>query len=155
MKPTRLLLDTNILIDYLAQRQPFFDDAAKLRVAADFGDVELWLCAQSIADVEYILRKAIPLERLRAMLKGVTGFCSVAAVNGEDMVAGLDSGWPDLEDFCIARAAERIQADRIITRDAEGFRRSPVPATDAATFFKSLKADYGIEYEDVSDLLRA
>lgn len=154
MKPMRLLLDTNILIDYLAQRQPFFDDAAKLRVAADFGDVELWLCAQSLMDAEYILRKAIPVERLRAMLKGVSGFCSVASVNGDDAVAGLDSNWPDLEDFCIARVAERIQADWIITRDAEGFRHSPISATDAVSFLKALRTNYGIEYEDMSELLR-
>ena len=38
----RVLVDTNVLIDFLAQRAPFFDEARKLLVFAAMGDYELW-----------------------------------------------------------------------------------------------------------------
>ena len=64
----RLFLDTNVLIDYYARREPFYDDALKLRIAAFFGDVDLWVCTQSFVDAEYILRKAVPITELRSMM---------------------------------------------------------------------------------------
>ena len=47
----RVLVDTNVLIDFLAQRAPFFDEACKLLVFAAMGDYELWASASQISDI--------------------------------------------------------------------------------------------------------
>ena len=79
------MLDTNILIDYPTQRKPFFANAGKLRIVTDFEDVGLGLCDQSLVSAEYILRKAVPMERPRAMLKRAASFCGAASVNRKDL----------------------------------------------------------------------
>jgi predicted nucleic acid-binding protein len=144
----KLLLDTNILIDYYAQRAPFANDATRLRIAAFFGDVDLWASSQSFADVEYILSGAIPREELRQMMAHSLDFMNVCAVSADDVKASFRSGWPDLEDYLIACAALRIKADFVITRDKKGFVKSEVPALSPADLFALLEQKHGVVYED-------
>lgn len=150
----KLLLDTNILIDYYVQRRPFFDSVVKLRTAALFGDVELWASIQSFPDMEYILRKAIPVKELRARMQRSMEFLKVASPTSSDLSDAFDSHWPELEDFLVARCAERVKADRIITRDKSGFAGSPIPAQTPTEFFAWLEDEHGIVYDEV-DLLAA
>ena len=145
----KLLLDTNILIDYYTRRQPFFDGTVKLRFAALFGDVELWTSIQSFPDVEYILRKIIPVEELRSMMQRSMEFFKVASPTASDLSDAFNSCWPDLEDFLIARCAERVKADRIITRDAKGFTGASIPAQTPEEFFAWLEEEHGIVYDEI------
>lgn len=145
----KLFLDTNILIDYLARREPYFSDAKKLRIAALFGDVELWASLQSYTDAEYILRRAIPVDTLRAMMEKTLPFVQVASPEPEDLEAGTRCGWPDLEDFLIARCAVRTGADYLVTRDVKGFARSEVAAVAPTEFFALLEEEWGILYDEI------
>lgn len=146
----KLLLDTNILIDYYAQRRPFFEDVVRLRVAAMFGDVELWAASASFADVEYVLRKAIPVKELRPLMQRSLEFIRIVAPTAADTEEALGSTWPDLEDFLIARCAERIKADRIITRDSNGFAGSSILAQSPSGFLAWLEEEQGIVYDEVA-----
>lgn len=146
----KLLLDTNVLIDYYAQREPFAENAILLRVAACFGDVDLWACSQSFLDVEYVLRRVIPANELRQMISNSLEFLSVCTVSASDVCEGLKSGWQDLEDFHIASAAKRIGACYVITRDFEGFAKSDVPALSPQGFFKLMQDEYGVLYDPVA-----
>lgn len=146
----RLLLDTNILIDYYARRAPFANDAVKLRCASYFGDVELWACSQSLADVEYVLRRAIPPNTPRSMMLESLDFLNIASPTAADMRDALASDWPDLEDFLVARAAQRVQADFVITRDERGFAQAKTPVLSPAAFLSMMKERFGVEYDDIA-----
>ena len=145
----KLLLDTNVLIDYLARRKPFFSDALLLREAALFGDVELWCSLQSFTDAEYILRGALPIETLRSALEACLHFMHAIAPSPDDLQPGLNSDWPDLEDYLIASCAKRLKADYLITRDVQCFYSSSIPALAPAAFITLLAEDYGISYDEV------
>lgn len=145
----RLLIDTNVLLDYYGRRAPFFEDAKRLRVAALFGDVELWVAAQSFTGAERVLRRFAPTEVLRAMMGESLAFLSIASSSAADVEEGIRSGWPDLEDFLVARCAERARADFLLTRDEKGFARSAVPVLSPAGFFEMLERDHGIAYDEV------
>lgn len=145
----RLLLDTNVLLDYYGRRAPFFEDAKRLRVAALLGDVELWVAAQSFTGAEYVLRRFAPTEVLRAMMGESLAFLNIASSSAADVEEGIRSGWSDLEDFLVARCAERARADFLLTRDEKGFARSAVPVLSPAGFFEMLERDHGIVYDEV------
>ena len=147
--PIRILLDTNVLIDYLARREPFFETACKLRIAAHFDDVELWVCPQSFSDAEHVLRRAIPTDQLRSMMLGCLEFLHIAAPSAADLHDALASSWPDLEDFLIARGAERVKASYLLTRDEKGFTESNVTALSPAEFLDVLKKEHDIEYDEL------
>ena len=64
-----LLLDTNVIIDFLGRKPPFFADAAEIIAAGYFGDVTLWAPAQSFKDAFYVLENFVDSERVQdAML---------------------------------------------------------------------------------------
>ena len=72
----RVLVDTNVLIDFLAQRAPFFDEARKLLVFAAMGDYELWASASQISDIFYVLSeggKASKTDAAKAALISLRG----------------------------------------------------------------------------------
>lgn len=146
----KLFLDTNVLIDYFAQRDPFFHDSKQLLIASYFEDVELWVSTGSFSDVEYILRKAIPIPTLRTMMATSMEHLHATSPHSNDLIDGLNAQWPDLEDFLIARCAENEGADYLITRDIKGFERSTVPAITPESFFKKMQSHYGISYEEIT-----
>lgn len=148
----KALLDTNVLIDYYAQRGEFFTHALKLRAAAEFGDVELWACAHSFADIEYILGREAGIGALRAALSESFSFIGLCGYEPSDVREAVASDWPDMEDFLIARAAWRIGADVLVTRDVRGFSSSRVPAVSPAAFLQRLSDKLEREYEGL-DLL--
>ena len=55
----QLLIDTNIIIDLLARREPFYEDAAKLFSLADKNMVRLSVSSLSFANTNYLLQKHI------------------------------------------------------------------------------------------------
>ena len=145
----KLFLDTNILIDYLSRRKPFFKEAVQLRVASLIGDIELWCSIQSFIDAEYILRDALPIDVLRSMMEKSLRFINVASSPSDELLPGFESGWPDLEDYLIATCASRVRADYLITRDSEGFKSSRIPAISPKEFFAVMEAKFGITYEEI------
>lgn len=146
----RLLIDTNVLIDFYGRREPYCHDVDKLLVAQAFGDVELWASAKSFTDVFYVLKPAIGVEALQGMFLSSLEELRVCSIAREDVMAAARESWPDFEDCLVNRAAQKVKADRIITRDARGFTRSPVKAQSADDFLRYLASDQGITYEELS-----
>lgn len=144
----RLFLDTNVLIDFYARREPFFRDAKKLWIASHFKDVELLASTQSFIDAEYILKRAVPVHTLRGMMAASLEHLRVCTPEPNDLADGLSSQWPDLEDFLIARCAQSQGADYLITRDAKGFEASKVPALSPGRFFEMMEEEYGVVYDE-------
>lgn len=146
----KLLLDTNILVDLIACREPYANAARKLCIASAFGDVQLWVSTQSFADAFYILRKkASDVDVKRALLASLE-FLVPCGTYAADLEPALKSDWPDVEDFLIVRSSKHIKADYFITRDAELAQLCPIEALDADTFLQRMKNDRGISYEEIS-----
>lgn len=142
----RLLLDTNILIDYYGRREPFVDAWRQLRIMQLFGDAELWVSAKSFTDVFYVLARAVGAENLQNAFVKSFEFLNVCPISGADVQEAAKRAWPDFEDCLIDVAARSVRADAIITRDARGFARSDIPCYTLPEFFAWLKREHGLEY---------
>lgn len=146
----KLLLDTNILLDLVEPREPFASDVRKLCIAAEFGDVQLWVCVQSYADAYYVLvrRGSTPARVKKALLATLDLFtpCNTYA---STLKPALQSEWSDIEDYLIAQASKGIGADYLITRDQEMAELSPVPAMTAAEFLSLLESEHNLTYEGI------
>lgn len=143
----KLLLDTNVLVDYLGARRPFCDQWELINALQMTGYAELWASAESYTDAFCLLRRAAGSEKLQDMFLESLSFVRVCSVDEGDIRKAAERSWPDFEDCLIAVCAEKVKADYIITRDAGGFKRSKIPAMDAPSFFTMLEEDYGIVYE--------
>lgn len=153
MARAKLLVDTNVLIDFLSVRRPFYDEARLLMIAGRVGEFELWMTSSQVTDLIYVLsdggRQALMpsvLERLR----GLRTFVEVLAVGEAEVDRMLLSSWKDPEDALMFESALSLKADAIITRNAKDFESSLVRAMTAREFFDWLRDEQGVDYQEVA-----
>lgn len=153
MARAKLLVDTNVLIDYLSMREPFYDEARLLMIVGRVGEFELWMTSSQVTDLIYILsdggkQSLMPsvLERLR----GLRTFVEVFAVGGAEVDRMLASAWKDPEDALMFESALSLKADAIITRNAKDFESSLVRAMTAREFFNWLRDEEGVDYQEIA-----
>jgi predicted nucleic acid-binding protein len=122
-----LFLDTCILIDVLANREPHADPAAKLLAYADNGKLNLYMSALSFSHMYYVLRKACSHKEMIALLKDMKAIARTLDVTDDIISKALESGMKDFEDAIqlhTALSQKKMQA--IVTRDRKGFKESEI-----------------------------
>lgn len=125
----RVFADTNILIDLIADRQPYSKFAVRLFQKAENKEIEIFTSTHSIATAHYVLKKYTSEEHLRDILYQLMNYITVIPIDTDMIKKGLRSGYRDFEDslqiFC---ATSITQIDCIITRNIKDFRDSEIPA---------------------------
>ena len=144
----KLLIDTNVLLDVFLCREQFIADAKKLFIMKQFRDAELWIAAQSYTDLYYVGAKAHGSDRMQKILKEVFPLLNVCSIDGADISYALDEQWQDFEDCLFWRAAKKIKADYIVTRNAADFTRSDIPTLTPGEFFSTMEAEQNLVYKE-------
>lgn len=145
----KLLLDTNVLIDLVANRAPYAAAAQKLCIAAVFNDVQLWASVQSYMDAYYVLRKTASEQEVKEALLETLELIKPCNAYASDLVPALSSSWPDIEDHLVANSARHIDADCFVTRDNYIVERAPILALDAAAAIEMLDQECNTAYESL------
>ena len=107
----KLFLDTNVLLDVLAQREPWVQDSATLLALIDSGKIRGFVSAHTITTLHYLLSKHLSRERATAALVELIGLISIATVDALVIQKGLSLGWHDFKDAVQAVCALEIEAD--------------------------------------------
>ncbi|MCR5219517.1 MAG: PIN domain-containing protein [bacterium] len=124
----RILIDTNVLIDFFAKREPFFKNAKELVYSCMKRNFDGYIAAHSILNLFYILRHDYTVAQRRAMLTDLCSLFQVVGVDKKKLLAALtDDSFPDFEDCVQVQCAVFCEADYIITRDIKDFALSSVP----------------------------
>ncbi len=114
-----LFLDTNVVLDFLARREPFVAPAADLFQLAEKGSVVLYVSNLSFSHALYLLRKSAGSATARALLLDLSEIVSIASVDAAHVREALRSGFTDFEDAIQYFAARSVPAiTHIVTRDA-------------------------------------
>lgn len=131
----KLLLDTNILLDCMMDRQPFAADVRKLLILGALGEVDLWMSPSQFADAFYLLTeggKPCLAEAVKFRLLKVKRLARICTLGEYDIENTLESPWSDFEDACLYQCAKRLRVEAIITRNQADFERPrPFPSTTA------------------------
>ncbi len=124
-----ILLDSNIILDWLQQREPFYQNAHKIVENCMFGDLRGFVTAHSLCDMYYILRKDYSVQQRLKFIRLLSERCNVIAEDVYDFIAVTDNpAAKDLEDALQMRCADKNNLDYIITRNIKDFEDSAVPA---------------------------
>lgn len=148
----RLLVDSNIIIDFVLRREPFYVSARKLLVFTALGELEAWVGASQLTDVFYVLTSksgGMDPARAKALLRTLRERVHVCSLTQADVDAALASTWDDFEDACVHQSALKLKADAIVTRNKEDFERSFVPVLDCEELFALIEKEHGIVYGEV------
>ena len=123
-----ILVDLNIILDFLLTREPFYQASATVMEICAKGNVKGYLAFHSISNLWYILRK-VPEDRRRACLAELCDCLQVAGASHQEVVKAIKmEHFKDFEDCLQDRCAKSIDADYIITRNIDDFVNSDVPA---------------------------
>ena len=124
----RVLIDTNVILDWLMCREPFHEAARRVMEESMFGDLEGYIAAHSLTDLFYILRKDFDIAKRKSLLMFLCEKLQVIPENVEMIKAALKrEDWKDLEDGLQMQCAKEKELDYIITRNIRDFEKSPVP----------------------------
>lgn len=153
MARKKLLLDTNVIIDFLRMREPRFESARLLMIAGKVGEFSLWMSSSQITDLIYILsdggKRSLMNETLR-MLRGIRPIVNVASVTANETDKILETTWKDPEDALLFEIALKLHADAIITSNAKDFESDAIRVLSADEFFETLLEEEGLSYDFVS-----
>ena len=123
----RVLIDTNIALDFLLQRQPFFQDAELLFQAIDSGQVIGYVTATTLTDIFYIARRHTrSVEQARQAIIEILSVMEICPVSRVVLESALGFGLVDFEDAVQVACAVAQGLDAILTRDRQDFSSSPV-----------------------------
>lgn len=149
----KLLLDTNIVVDFLHEREPFYRKARLLMTAGRVGEFDLWITSSQVTDLIYLLseggRRTL-LPRVLEQLRGLRTFVNVYAVGDREIDRMLAASWRDPEDSLIFESALRMRADAIVTRNQKDFESSMVKVVDCEELFVWMRRDFGLDYDEVA-----
>ncbi len=135
----KLFLDTNVVLDVLAQREPWFGDSASVLAHIEQGGASGHIAAHTVTTLHYLLARHLGQKKTAVVLLDLTALLHVEPVDHEVLQQALALGWRDFEDAVQAVAAAQCQADYLVTRNPRDFRQSPIPAI-TPTEWRALRA---------------
>lgn len=124
----KVLIDTNIAIDLLANRGEFAEPAAQLFKLCEIGKVQGYIYALSVANIVYIMRKEMDRSQIEAIIAKLGSIITIADMKADDLRKAAALPIPDFEDALQSVCASRLKADFIITRNLKDFKNSKVMA---------------------------
>jgi len=133
-----LLIDSNILLDILQEREPFIIDSYKIWTLCETKQVFGFISAITFANISYIMRKQIQPDNIDHILKRMSQIFYFADLKFLDLENAAALKWKDFEDAIQYVTAERINADYIITRNIKDFENTKIPAITPNEFLEQV-----------------
>ena len=124
----RVLLDSNVVIDFFEGREPFFKEAVLVIEQVEQGVLTGLLCATTLTTIAYLAGKTLGKKQAVEQVRQLLTIFEVAPVNRATLDAALAGKMPDFEDAVLAEAAQQAGAQAIVTRNLKDFAHSPVRA---------------------------
>jgi predicted nucleic acid-binding protein len=131
----RVVLDTNVVIDAVAARQPFCIEAEAILIQVSTEQIKGYVSANSLADVFYVVRRSLAAAAAKNIIRSLLYSLNVIEVGNADCWQAVNSPIADFEDALLVACAEKVNADYIVTRDEELTKQlSPIKIISPAEF---------------------
>ncbi len=139
MKNMVLLIDTNVVIDYVLVRQPQFSNSVRVISACQNKIVKGYLAFHSLSTIWYVARKNYNPQKRRALLLEITDFLTVTGAPHNSVIDAIkNEDFRDFEDCLQEKCALAVNADYIVTNNIKDFELSAISAVTPADMLKIL-----------------
>lgn len=123
----KVLFDTNIVLDVLLEREPFFETSARLSDAVEAKIIEGYLCATTLTTIDYFLTRYQGREQSNIAIKKLLKLYSVARVDGAVLEDALNSNFNDFEDAVLYFSGLNMEVRGVVTRNSSDFKPAQLP----------------------------
>jgi predicted nucleic acid-binding protein len=134
----RVFVDTDIILDLLGEREPFYKSAAYLFSRADRRELKIYVSGLSFANAHYVLRRKFSEPDTRKILLSLKVLVTVLPIDDKVIELGLASDFSDFEDSVQYYTAIENSMKILITRNLKGYRLAKIPVMTAESYLKSL-----------------
>jgi predicted nucleic acid-binding protein len=127
-----VLLDTNVILDLMLERDPWRAEAEAIAEAGDDGRLQFHACASAITDIFYISRKLVGADKARRVVRNCLDVLQVVSVTRDLLDAAERRDGVDFEDNLQISCAVEAKLDAIVTRNTKDFVAAPIPVLTPA-----------------------
>jgi len=134
----KIFIDTNVIIDLLAKREPFFVESQKVFSLADLGEIRIVVSTLSIVNTHYVLNDVMKLKKSKPIIRKFKVL--VESIDLSDKIIELslsDDNFKDFEDGIQYHTAIEAQCDAIVTRNLKDFKKSTIPVLSPKEYLTS------------------
>ena len=137
----KLFLDTNVVIDLLGEREPFYDPVAKIANLADQGKIQLIVSALTYSTVYYVLSRFEDKEIVKEKIRKFKVIAETSDLTDKIIGKGLSSKFRDFEDSLQYYCAIGADCNILITRNGKDFKESEIAVLTPEEYLSSLKTE--------------
>lgn len=131
-----ILVDTNVIIDFLLTREPFYQASSDIMRKCADGELTGYIAFHSVPNLWYILRK-VPEDKRRDWMADVCSFLQVAGVSHDEVLKAIKmKEFGDFEDCLQDKCAKSIGASYIVTRNVKDFSNADIRAISPEDFLE-------------------
>lgn len=134
----RIFLDTNVMLDFLGEREPFYEPIAKIATLAEKEKLTMVVSPISFTTVNYFLSKFENSKIAREKLRKLKILSEICVLDEHTVEKGLNSSIEDFEDALQYFSATESECEIIITRNGNDFKQSLLPIMTPDEFLSSL-----------------
>ena len=141
MKNMVVLIDTNVILDYMTNREPFAEGSRQILHYCAEKRIAGYIAAHSVTNIFYILRKHYSSPERKRMLIDLCELLEICGIQKTQLTNALaNEEFDDFEDCIQMECAKSIHADYIVTRNVKDFATSPIPAIPPEDFLKIINS---------------
>lgn len=134
----KVLIDTDVILDFFFDREPFSVDASKILSLCEKGELRGFVTPIMISNVYYLLRKTAKHEKVIEHLKMLMNILQVSMINKETVLDALNSDFKDFEDALQNFSAQNEkEINVIITRNIKDYKSGKLSVMTPETYLKS------------------
>ncbi|MFD2286062.1 PIN domain-containing protein [Pedobacter petrophilus] len=135
----KVLIDSDIILDYFLDRKPFSDDSSKVLSLCENKKISGFVTGLALANIHYVLRKGHSSKSILQGIKQLLIFLDVVIINKETILKSIDSDFTDFEDALQNFSAENHELiDIIITRNIKDYKKSKLSVLTPTMFLETL-----------------
>lgn len=133
----KLFIDSDVIIDFFTDREPYANPASELFELGEKGDVVLYVSAVSINNIYYIVRKFLGHKKTLEIMETLTEMAEIIGTTKQEVIQALKNDFKDFEDSIQYSSALTIKdIDAIITRNIKDYKNSQIAVMTPLNFLK-------------------
>jgi predicted nucleic acid-binding protein len=130
----KVFVDTDIIYDLLAKREPFYMAAARLFTLADEGKIQIFISPLSLANIHYLLSKEKSGVEAKEIIRRFKVLVHLFPLTEKIIDLALNSDFDDFEDAIQYFSALQNNIDVLLTRNLRDYRKAHITVLTAQDF---------------------
>ena len=135
----KVLIDTNILVDVIARREPFWKSSNEILELCRKNTIFGFVSTRAFCDLFYVLRKSLSVKERKDTIKWIRGYLDTVIITNQIVDDALENdAISDFEDAIQYACAESVAADYIVTRNTKDYGKADIKAVSPEELLKIL-----------------